>query len=69
MNISLILGMVVFVIMFQSLSGLTLGLNVGDNHLFNLIAQFQSLSGLTLGLNIIDAMAKAWASCFNPFQG
>ena len=37
--------------MFQSLSGLTLGLNEEVRKVFGITEEFQSLSGLTLGLN------------------
>ncbi len=57
--------------MFQSLSGLTLGLNFPrSSWTRHLNFLFQSLSGLTLGLN--DAQGKArrrFVKSFNPFQG
>ena len=38
-------------LMFQSLSGLTLGLNLENISFSADLKKFQSLSGLTLGLN------------------
>ena len=57
--------------MFQSLSGLTLGLNSAtDTAMPANIKMFQSLSGLTLGLNpFLATMIMVWGIRFNPFQG
>ena len=57
--------------MFQSLSGLTLGLNFLTTGLAAaLLLLFQSLSGLTLGLNLGRVFPESeHKSSFNPFQG
>ena len=57
---------------FQSLSGLTLGLNRQQRtKLLVRTTMFQSLSGLTLGLNPTVQVPNPLTAdfCFNPFQG
>ena len=56
--------------MFQSLSGLTLGLNAESSSSPAPYTPFQSLSGLTLGLNrVVWANPDKVMTSFNPFQG
>ena len=56
-------------IVFQSLSGLTLGLNFFMTISSKKECWFQSLSGLTLGLNPRDGRVDDIRWRFNPFQG
>ena len=55
---------------FQSLSGLTLGLNIiRVARAATEKDEFQSLSGLTLGLNEVKKTMQGIRLRFNPFQG